>query len=159
MRWVLICRSGGLMQRILCAGQRRSGIKNQTDKAPGFHWGSKAGGCDQLALISSMLLTLFTPLTDLAISPAHILSASLGTEPVSVTAPALVSTSILRAEISGSLIRSALICAVMPASSSAAPAWLMALVVADSAFIAPSSIRSEEHTSELQSPCNLVCRL
>src|ERR1022692_1793287 len=23
----------------------------------------------------------------------------------------------------------------------------------------PSSIRSEEHTSELQSPCNLVCRL
>src|SRR5256885_16562320 len=96
MRWVLICRSGVLMQRILCAGQRRSGIKNQTDKAPGFHWGSKAGGCDQLALISSMLLTLFTPLTDLAISPARILSASLGTEPVSVTAPALVSTSILR---------------------------------------------------------------
>src|ERR1039457_530053 len=26
------------------------------------------------------------------------------------------------------------------------------------AFVAPSS-RSEEHTSELQSPCNLVCRL
>src|SRR5256885_8792198 len=25
--------------------------------------------------------------------------------------------------------------------------------------IAPSSARSEEHTSELQSPCNLVCRL
>src|SRR5256885_6914328 len=24
---------------------------------------------------------------------------------------------------------------------------------------APSSVRSEEHTSELQSPCNLVCRL
>src|SRR2546426_4974458 len=24
---------------------------------------------------------------------------------------------------------------------------------------APGSIRSEEHTSELQSPCNLVCRL
>src|SRR5256885_1439815 len=24
---------------------------------------------------------------------------------------------------------------------------------------APSSLRSEEHTSELQSPCNLVCRL
>src|ERR1022692_3133141 len=23
----------------------------------------------------------------------------------------------------------------------------------------PSSLRSEEHTSELQSPCNLVCRL
>src|SRR2546426_7071041 len=25
--------------------------------------------------------------------------------------------------------------------------------------IAPQPIRSEEHTSELQSPCNLVCRL
>src|SRR5256885_4656105 len=25
--------------------------------------------------------------------------------------------------------------------------------------VKPSSIRSEEHTSELQSPCNLVCRL
>src|SRR5688500_20052066 len=24
---------------------------------------------------------------------------------------------------------------------------------------APMSVRSEEHTSELQSPCNLVCRL
>src|SRR2546426_4055794 len=24
---------------------------------------------------------------------------------------------------------------------------------------APSALRSEEHTSELQSPCNLVCRL
>src|SRR5256885_6176482 len=27
------------------------------------------------------------------------------------------------------------------------------------AYSAPSSVRSEEHTSELQSPCNLVCRL
>src|SRR5256885_7720850 len=26
-------------------------------------------------------------------------------------------------------------------------------------FAAPLKIRSEEHTSELQSPCNLVCRL
>src|SRR5256885_16970085 len=26
-------------------------------------------------------------------------------------------------------------------------------------FERPSSLRSEEHTSELQSPCNLVCRL
>src|SRR5688500_19667964 len=26
-------------------------------------------------------------------------------------------------------------------------------------FFSTSSIRSEEHTSELQSPCNLVCRL
>src|SRR5256885_10214080 len=28
-----------------------------------------------------------------------------------------------------------------------------------SQFEMPSSVRSEEHTSELQSPCNLVCRL
>src|SRR5256885_12149410 len=27
------------------------------------------------------------------------------------------------------------------------------------AWSAPPSVRSEEHTSELQSPCNLVCRL
>src|SRR5580658_5451997 len=27
------------------------------------------------------------------------------------------------------------------------------------AFLQPSPSRSEEHTSELQSPCNLVCRL
>src|SRR5256885_11879860 len=26
-------------------------------------------------------------------------------------------------------------------------------------FTAPTAFRSEEHTSELQSPCNLVCRL
>src|SRR2546426_6783253 len=26
-------------------------------------------------------------------------------------------------------------------------------------FVGGSSVRSEEHTSELQSPCNLVCRL
>src|SRR5256885_3353359 len=26
-------------------------------------------------------------------------------------------------------------------------------------FVTVASIRSEEHTSELQSPCNLVCRL
>src|SRR5256885_12567480 len=25
--------------------------------------------------------------------------------------------------------------------------------------VLPASVRSEEHTSELQSPCNLVCRL
>src|SRR5256885_7368172 len=25
--------------------------------------------------------------------------------------------------------------------------------------LAPDTVRSEEHTSELQSPCNLVCRL
>src|SRR5256885_8799109 len=26
-------------------------------------------------------------------------------------------------------------------------------------FTGPNAVRSEEHTSELQSPCNLVCRL
>src|SRR5256885_5545691 len=31
--------------------------------------------------------------------------------------------------------------------------------VASRTRAAPSSSRSEEHTSELQSPCNLVCRL
>src|SRR5256885_8751588 len=31
--------------------------------------------------------------------------------------------------------------------------------VATSIFLALKSLRSEEHTSELQSPCNLVCRL
>src|SRR5256885_6628824 len=30
---------------------------------------------------------------------------------------------------------------------------------AASPFLSSSSLRSEEHTSELQSPCNLVCRL
>src|SRR2546426_12078782 len=34
--------------------------------------------------------------------------------------------------------------------------WLQA---ADILGRSPRSIRSEEHTSELQSPCNLVCRL
>src|SRR5688500_17537640 len=29
----------------------------------------------------------------------------------------------------------------------------------DAAFFSHHSVRSEEHTSELQSPCNLVCRL
>src|SRR5256885_7816819 len=35
----------------------------------------------------------------------------------------------------------------------------VAAVVAESASIADDAARSEEHTSELQSPCNLVCRL
>src|SRR2546426_5574267 len=30
---------------------------------------------------------------------------------------------------------------------------------AATAFPSPPKLRSEEHTSELQSPCNLVCRL
>src|SRR2546426_9206347 len=29
----------------------------------------------------------------------------------------------------------------------------------DLVIVAPATARSEEHTSELQSPCNLVCRL
>src|SRR5256885_12371947 len=29
----------------------------------------------------------------------------------------------------------------------------------DAAAATPAALRSEEHTSELQSPCNLVCRL
>src|SRR2546426_5078053 len=32
-------------------------------------------------------------------------------------------------------------------------------VDADAGVMAPPQARSEEHTSELQSPCNLVCRL
>src|SRR5688500_19378022 len=31
--------------------------------------------------------------------------------------------------------------------------------VPDSHLLAAGAVRSEEHTSELQSPCNLVCRL
>src|SRR5256885_9981576 len=31
--------------------------------------------------------------------------------------------------------------------------------IAGGAFYNPATFRSEEHTSELQSPCNLVCRL
>src|SRR5688500_20271901 len=43
------------------------------------------------------------------------------------------------------------------ADAVAAPACRVALAVAASA--ACFGCRSEEHTSELQSPCNLVCRL
>src|SRR5256885_2811871 len=35
----------------------------------------------------------------------------------------------------------------------------IALVLGTAATLAPPPLRSEEHTSELQSPCNLVCRL
>src|SRR5256885_10009715 len=38
-------------------------------------------------------------------------------------------------------------------------AGLLATTVTASAGSRPSAPRSEEHTSELQSPCNLVCRL
>src|SRR2546426_1236082 len=33
------------------------------------------------------------------------------------------------------------------------------VVIANAWMNAPTGFRSEEHTSELQSPCNLVCRL
>src|SRR2546426_2624724 len=39
------------------------------------------------------------------------------------------------------------------------PAWQLALVGAAAASDFFDGMRSEEHTSELQSPCNLVCRL
>src|SRR5256885_8684162 len=34
-----------------------------------------------------------------------------------------------------------------------------AVTSAISVSVSPTGVRSEEHTSELQSPCNLVCRL
>src|SRR5256885_3644124 len=37
--------------------------------------------------------------------------------------------------------------------------WILAMQAALAATIALFALRSEEHTSELQSPCNLVCRL
>src|SRR2546426_2410196 len=48
--------------------------------------------------------------------------------------------------------------------SSAGAAWLPTVKVVSRARVSPSAaklrlLRSEEHTSELQSPCNLVCRL
>src|SRR2546426_1556816 len=42
----------------------------------------------------------------------------------------------------------------------AAPSWALAPISRrPPSGIASSALRSEEHTSELQSPCNLVCRL
>src|SRR5256885_11994882 len=37
--------------------------------------------------------------------------------------------------------------------------WAPLLLVWTSLFAGAERLRSEEHTSELQSPCNLVCRL
>src|SRR2546426_3608249 len=39
------------------------------------------------------------------------------------------------------------------------PRYSPAAVTAQKVVAVPKSTRSEEHTSELQSPCNLVCRL
>src|SRR2546426_2516718 len=47
--------------------------------------------------------------------------------------------------------------AAMPSSRS--PAVTKAMTGAPRAFTSIRLLRSEEHTSELQSPCNLVCRL
>src|SRR5256885_12884707 len=44
----------------------------------------------------------------------------------------------------------------------AVPTWVMASLDAPPSSVTQlerSGVRSEEHTSELQSPCNLVCRL
>src|SRR5256885_10910884 len=46
-------------------------------------------------------------------------------------------------------------CRAAPSSISAVPAQKLVSQVEAS----PPFLRSEEHTSELQSPCNLVCRL
>src|SRR2546426_3227206 len=39
------------------------------------------------------------------------------------------------------------------------PGWDGECEIRELVFLAPGEERSEEHTSELQSPCNLVCRL
>src|SRR2546426_8310256 len=39
------------------------------------------------------------------------------------------------------------------------PHFLLAIISAAAPSLIPEALRSEEHTSELQSPCNLVCRL
>src|SRR2546426_8406044 len=59
------------------------------------------------------------------------------------------------------LFRSSLAATFLFAALSFATAHLSARVAAPSAARTPASTlkRSEEHTSELQSPCNLVCRL
>src|SRR5690348_17480776 len=49
----------------------------------------------------------------------------------------------------------------LPSSSSRLGAWLAAITATSSpiALASPAALRSEEHTSELQSPVHLVCRL
>src|SRR5205807_8316154 len=50
--------------------------------------------------------------------------------------------------------------AVLLALSALAPArWAIAGAMLLAAQMCVNAVRSEEHTSELQSPCNLVCRL
>src|SRR5256885_13035529 len=48
---------------------------------------------------------------------------------------------------------------VMPAATSSASSRLAASQVPSGVKVPRCISRSEEHTSELQSPCNLVCRL
>src|SRR2546426_4060999 len=47
----------------------------------------------------------------------------------------------------------------LPGPSAATPVIWSDHVFVSTAETASKSLRSEEHTSELQSPCNLVCRL
>src|SRR5256885_12995818 len=62
------------------------------------------------------------------------------------------SSSFLRRSPSGNALRSELPSLRMSKATYQAGVALLSIVTRDSA-------RSEEHTSELQSPCNLVCRL
>src|SRR2546426_8652024 len=58
------------------------------------------------------------------------------------------------------LFRSRLVAAAPPPAPVALPAAAPGRpAVADGGGAAVTRMRSEEHTSELQSPCNLVCRL
>src|SRR2546426_3383388 len=63
------------------------------------------------------------------------------------------------------LFRSRLLCAEPVTALGLSPRCTQALMISSawigcsSSYFACSSSRSEEHTSELQSPCNLVCRL
>jgi hypothetical protein len=77
----------------------KSQMQGQTQKPEGLR--ALAGGqANRLGQPTVRLLfTEVTPLAALAISPAWVLTASLGTVPVSVTAPPLVSTLICRALI------------------------------------------------------------
>src|SRR5256885_12095126 len=46
-----------------------------------------------------------------------------------------------------------------PGMAAGAGAWVLGAAELSAAGTLPLTPRSEEHTSELQSPCNLVCRL
>ena len=81
------------------------------------HWHAASTRINQLVLTVNLLSTLNTPLTALAMSVARMRAASDGAGPYRLTTPFFVSTSILSALKSGSLIRPAATNAVMTASS------------------------------------------